>query len=54
MKIIYESYGITFSIERNDDITIEELGAALYNLCILQSWSPTLLKEIFKKSVTNG
>ena len=54
MKITYESHGITVSVERDDDMDITELGEALYNLCLSQSWSPVLLKSIFKKAVTDG
>ena len=55
MKITYTSYGITSTIEtEHDDIDIDELGKMLYNLCLTQTWSPVLLKEIFKKEVTNG
>lgn len=55
MKITYTSYGITSTIEtENDDIDIDELGKILYNLCITQTWSLRLLKSIFKKCVTNG
>ena len=54
MKITYESHGITVSVERDDDMDITELGETLYNLCVSQSWSPVLLKSIFKKAVTDG
>tara|TARA_B110000503_G_scaffold118801_1_gene180044 strand:- start:1871 stop:2041 length:171 start_codon:yes stop_codon:yes gene_type:complete len=54
MKITYESHGITVSVERDDDMDVYELGEALYNLCLSQSWSPVLLKSIFKKAVTDG
>ena len=55
MKLTYTSYGKTSTIEtENDDIDIDELRQMLYNLCLSQTWHPTLLKKIFKKDVTNG
>jgi len=55
MKITYTTDGLTSIIEKeNDDIDIDELGTMLYNICLTQTWSPVLLKEIFKKNVTNG
>ena len=55
MKLTYTSHGVTSTIElENDDIDINELGQILYNLCLTQTWSPVLLKSIFKKDVTNG
>ena len=55
MKLTYTSYEKTSTIEtENDDIDIDELGQMLYNLCLTQTWHPTLLKQIFKKDVTNG
>ena len=55
MKITYESYGRISTTElENDDIDIDELGQILYHICITQTWSPTLLKQIFKKNVTKG
>jgi hypothetical protein len=55
MKLTYTSYGKTSTIEtENHDIDIDELGQMLYNLCLTQTWSPVLLKQIFKKDVTNG
>lgn len=55
MKITYTSYGKTSTIEtQNDDINIDELGQLLYNICLTQGWSATLLKSIFKKNVTDG
>jgi hypothetical protein len=55
MKLTYTSYGTTSTIEtENDDIDIDELGQMLYHLCLTQTWSPVILKSIFKKDVTNG
>jgi hypothetical protein len=55
MKLTYTSYGKTTTIETDsDDIDIDELGQMLYSLCLTQTWSPILLKSIFKKNVTNG
>ena len=55
MKITYTSYGTTSTIEtENDDIDADELGRILYHICITQTWSPIVLKSIFKKDITNG
>jgi hypothetical protein len=55
MKITYTSYGKTSIIEtENDDIDIDDLGQVLFNICLTQGWSATLLKSIFKKNVING
>ena len=55
MKITYTSHKTTSTIENeNDDIDIQELGQILYSICLTQTWSPILLKQIFKKNVTDG
>jgi len=55
MKITYTNYGTTVSVEtESEGIDIMELGTILYNLCLTQSWSPEVLKQIFKKEVING
>lgn len=55
MKVTLTSYKKTSTIEtENDDIYIDELGKILYDICLTQGWSSTLLKQIFKKNVTDG
>jgi len=55
MKITLTSYKKTSIIEtENDDINIDELGKILYDICLTQGWSSQLLKQIFKKNVTDG
>jgi len=54
MKITYTTDGLTSTIEtEHDDININELGQMLYNLCLTQTWTPEVLKLIFKKEITN-
>ena len=54
MKILYTSHEKTTTIETYDDIDIDDLGKMLYDICLSQGWHPVLLKNIFKKNVTNG
>jgi len=55
MKATLTSYRKTSIIEtENDDINIDELGEILYSICLTQGWSEKLLKQIFKKNVTDG
>lgn len=50
MKITFESYGKTTTIEtKNDDIDIHELKDILHGLCISQGWGENVLETIFKK-----